>query len=192
MNKNLYILSIAFTCFTGTAILQADDTRDYASPQDRILGLALLSKNENVEKIGYALQAGADPNNRSRGASAFLLGFNNALERDENGRITGIDPEGSKIVHLLAAAGGNPKELDLYLVNSNIVVPNSDPDTVEKFPYIPNEDKFKDSEALGQMHALLTSLEKMFLDVQAYNRQNAWFKFLYNSPKLLHNWPLEE
>lgn len=186
MHKKLSMLRLTLLCFAGTVIA------NYDSPLDKALGRMLLNKNSNVLQIGEILQKGADPNNRLHGASAFLIGFINALQRDETGRITGVDPEGFEITHLLAAAGGNPHDLDQFLIDAKLVIPNPDKDDANAPAYIPNEEKFIDENALQQTHAFLTSLEKMFMNVQAYNRQNAWFKFLYNAPRMLYNWPVGE
>lgn len=81
---------------------------------DRDLSVAIT--DGEYRAVNKALEAKANPNAKVDGhTTLFVHAFEEALERDENNKITAIDSDRSDIARYVAAAGGNIEDLNQEL-----------------------------------------------------------------------------
>lgn len=113
-----------YTCITLSILAMSIRSTDAASwfgfgkstQADRDLSTAIVKGD--YKAVNKALGAKANPNAKVDGhTTLFIHAFEEALERDENAKISGIDPVRSDVARYLAAAGGNIADLNKDLTH---------------------------------------------------------------------------
>ncbi len=114
MKRFFYTVSLLSLLATGINTIQAASWFGFGQKitnADRDLSTAI--SDGDYRAVNKALSAKANPNAKVDGhTTLFIHAFVDALEHDENNKITGIDSDRADIARYLAAAGGNKADLE--------------------------------------------------------------------------------